>query len=61
MAENKTPFSLIISRFLDKITDDMYMEIDQAQTEELAESLLVQAIHWFEFPRVLLQDNYEVY
>lgn len=55
-----TSFSRIYKRFYAKITDDMYMELDQAQTDKLLFELLENAIDWFEFPRVnLLNYNEE--
>lgn len=47
-----TDFKVVYDCFFSKITDDMYMEIDECQTEELLEELLLNAIPWFEFPRV---------
>lgn len=47
-----TGFNKIYKRFYSKITDDMYMELDQAQTDTLVFELLENAIDWFEFPRV---------
>ena len=54
-----TPFSDIYDVFLAGITDDMYMELTELETYKLLESLLLDAIVWFEFPRVQLLDNYE--
>ena len=56
MAEEKTPFSAIYNCFLEKITDDMYMELTQQDTEKMLKSLFLNAIHFFEFPR---QDIYD--
>ena len=50
-----TDFNIIYTRFYSKITDDMYMELDRAQTDALLEELLINALPWFEFPRVSLQ------
>lgn len=59
MEENKTtPFSDIFNSFLSKTTDDMYMELDDYDTQRLLGELLVSAIPSFEFPRVSL--DYEV-
>lgn len=57
-----TPFSVVYSSFLSKITDDMYFEFGftELDTFRLLEELLVNAIHKFEFPRVNL-DDYEVF
>ena len=49
-----TPFSNIYKVFLSKITDDMYMELDKAQTQDMMAELLESAIPWFEFPKVNL-------
>lgn len=54
-----TSFSRIYKRFYSKITDDMYMELDQAQTDKLLFELLENAIDWFEFPRVNLSNYNE--
>lgn len=51
-----TDFKIIYNCFYSKITDDMYMELDEAQTDALTEELLLNSIPWFEFPRVNLQD-----
>ena len=51
-----TEFTQIYNVFYSKITDDMYMELDKEQTEALTEELLLNAIPWFEFPRVNIQD-----
>ena len=59
MPQPFTPFSAIYDIFLSKITDDMYMELDKAQTEALLDELLKTALPWFEFPRVNLNDRSE--
>ena len=46
-----TTFEQIYNCFYSKITDDMYMELDEAQTKALSEELLLNALPWFEFPR----------
>ena len=53
---NTTPFSVIYNSFLSKITDDMYMELTEWDTERMLEELLISAIPKFEFPRVNLND-----
>ena len=55
MAE-KTKFSAVYNRFLGKITDDMYMELTPQDTLRDLQSLLIDAIPGFEFPRVNLYD-----
>ena len=47
----KTTFSKVYDCFYSKITDDMYMELDEAQTAALTEELLIGALPSFEFPR----------
>ena len=59
MSKNNTPFSYIYESFLSKITDDLYMELNEKDTESMLEELLISAIQKFEFPRVNLQ-NYEL-
>ncbi len=53
-----TPFSYIYDSFLSKLTDDMYMELDELQTYRMLEDLLLAAIQKFEFPRFDI-TNYE--
>ena len=53
-----TPFSKIYDSFLSKLTDDMYMELDELQTHRMLEELLLSAIQKFEFPRFDI-TNYE--
>lgn len=50
--ENTTPFSIVYDSFLSKVTEDMYMELNEKDTYELLEELLLSAIPKFEFPRV---------
>lgn len=49
-----TAFSVIINRFLGKITDDMYLELTYEDTIRDAKQLLLDAIPYFEFPRFQL-------
>jgi len=51
-----TCFSTIYNRFLEKITDDMYMELTPEDTLKDLQRLLINAIPGFEFPRVNLTD-----
>jgi hypothetical protein len=51
-----TEFSKVYNYFYSKVTDDMYMELDKEQTDRLLEELMLNAIPWFEFPRVALGD-----
>lgn len=55
---NLTSFSLVYDSFLSKITDDMYLEMNQLDTFRLLQELLLSAIHKFEFPRIDLQDYF---
>lgn len=59
MAFVDTPFSLVYDSFLTKITDDMYLELNELDTYRLLQDLLISAIPKFEFPRVRL-DMYEL-
>lgn len=52
-----TLFAAVYNRFLGKITDDMYMEITPQETIWDLQSLLINALPGFEFPRKKL--NYE--
>ena len=56
MAETGTQFSTVYNRFLEKITDDMYMELTPEDTLKDLQRLLINAIPGFEFPRQNLQD-----
>ena len=51
-----TSFAEVYNRFLGKITDDMYMEITPEETLQDLQSLLINAIPGFEFPRVILDS-----
>lgn len=51
-----TPFEDIYKSFLSKITDDMYMELDENQTNAMLFELLENAIPFFEFPRQDMTD-----
>lgn len=53
---NGTPFSTVYNRFLEKITDDMYMELTPEDTIRDLQNLLIDAIPGFEFPRKCLDD-----
>lgn len=59
MENETTPFSVVYNSFLSKITDDMYMELTEAETESMLEELLLSAIPYFEFPKKNIFD-YEV-
>ena len=53
-----TRFSVIYNRFLEKITDDMYMELTPEDTIRDLQNLLIDAMPGLEFPRVCLDDYY---
>lgn len=55
MAEG-TQFSTVYNRFLEQITDDMYMELTPQDTIKDLRNLLINAIPGFEFPRKNLYD-----
>ena len=46
----------IYDKFLDKTTDDMYMELTREETDALLFPMFESAIQWFEFPRFDIQD-----
>ena len=52
----RTEFATVYSRFLGKITDDMYLELTPADTIKDLQNLIIDAIPGFEFPRVNLYD-----
>ena len=54
-----TSFNKVYKCFYSKITDDMYMELDKIQTDALLQELLINALPWFEFPRVDI-NNYDL-
>ena len=51
-----TPFQIIYTRFLSKITDDMYLEWTQEDTYNDLKNILLTAIPKFEFPKFRLYD-----
>lgn len=51
-----TLFTEVYNRFLEKITDDMYMELTPEDTIKDLQHLLIDAIPGFEFPRKNLLD-----
>lgn len=55
----QTTFSEIYRRFKSKITDDMYMELTPVETDSLLKELFLNALHYFEFPRVDIYDYNE--
>lgn len=51
-----TTFKEIYDRFFGKITDDMYMEWTEEDTQKDVKNILIDAIPGFEFPRFPLYD-----
>ena len=51
-----TEFEKVYNHFYSKITDDMYMELDEEQTKSMSEELMLSALPWFEFPRKDIND-----
>lgn len=49
-------FTEVYNRFLGQITDDMYMETTPEETLRDLQSLLIQALPGFEFPRKNILD-----
>ena len=49
-----TSFITVYDRFFGKITDDMYLELTPEDTKRDLQSLLIDSIPGFEFPRVKL-------
>lgn len=49
-----TTFASVYNRFLEKITDDMYMELTLEDTRRDLQALLLGALTGFEFPKVNL-------
>lgn len=54
-----TYFSEVYDIFLSSITDDMYLELTELDTFRMLEELLLNAIPYFEFPRIDL-TKYEI-
>ena len=55
--EKYTSFAAVYNCFLNKITDDMYLELTPEDTLRDLQTLLLNAIPGFEFPKVVL-DRY---
>ena len=51
-----TQLQTIYDKFINKTTDDMYLELNKEETYNLQFPLFESAITWFEFPRVDLYD-----
>lgn len=56
MNKANTPFSFIYDSFLNKTTDDMYLELDELETYRLLSRLLLGAVQRFEFPQKNLRS-----
>lgn len=56
-----TSFQSIYDLFLTRVTDDMYMEMNEIDTLRDLQDILMAAIHRFEFPRVNIFDYEEGY
>lgn len=54
-----TSFTTIYDLFLSKITDDMFLELTEEETQMILDQLIVSAIPHFEFPRVSLDYDIE--
>lgn len=54
-----TPFLYVYDRFLSKITDDLYLELTEEDTHADLQSIILNAIPGFEFPRVPI-FNYQL-
>lgn len=46
-----TSFDVLNSRFLQSVTDDMYLEFTKEDTDEMLDELIIEAINWFEYPK----------
>ena len=60
----QTKFIEIFDCFLGKITDDMYMELNEQDTKDMLIPLLKGSLPYFEFPRVNIlnfDENQETY
>ena len=51
-----TSFTKVYNAFLDKITDDLYIELTPEDTRKDLQHLLINGIPEFEFPRKVLTD-----
>ena len=54
-----TLFTEVYDRFFDKITDDMYVELTEQDTKKDCQSLLINSITKFEFPKTSLTYHKE--
>ena len=57
----QTPFSVIYDSFLNRVTDNMYMELTAVDTYKMLQSLLINGLSAFEFPRFDIYDYVEGY
>jgi hypothetical protein len=51
-----TTFNSVYDVFFSKIFDDYYMELTEEDTRKMQQELLLNALHFFEFPRVNIYD-----
>lgn len=62
MAENgKTSFSAIYDSFLERVTEEMYMEMTELDVLRDLQGMLINALYIFEFPRFDIFDYEEGY
>lgn len=54
-----TPFRIIYNRFLSKITDDLYLELTEQDTYNDLQTILINSLSSFEFPRFPI-FNYQI-
>lgn len=55
-----TPFKKVYEAFLDKITDDMYIELTPLDTQKDMQAILLSSIPKFEFPKKSLTYDKQV-
>ena len=58
---NKTPFSAIYDSFFERVTDEMYMEMNELDVLRDLQGILLNALYIFEFPRFDIFDYEEGY
>lgn len=60
MSANKTtPFTTIYDSFFERVTEEMYMEMEESDVYKDLQGILLNAMHFFEFPRFDITD-YEI-
>lgn len=60
-ANGTTPFNTIYDSFFERVTDEMYMEMEEIDVYADLQGLLLNALPFFEFPRFDLFDYEEGY